>query len=136
MQPEVGEMRESAPREGVGASSAMPHKRNPVGCVHAAAAAIRAPALLASLHAGAIGEQQRALGGWQAELAVVPELVSCLGSALDFLEPLGTELVIDAARMARNLAQHGPAGSDAAACRAETDARLGALAPFLSGASR
>jgi 3-carboxy-cis,cis-muconate cycloisomerase len=132
MQPEVGEMRESAPREGVGASSAMPHKRNPVGCVHGAAAALRMPGLLATLHAAALAEQQRALGGWQAELAVVPEIASCLGTALDFLEPLGAELVIDAQRMRRNLESYGPPGHGAEVSRAETDERLAALAHYLS----
>jgi 3-carboxy-cis,cis-muconate cycloisomerase len=128
----VGEMRESAPREGVGASSAMPHKRNPVGCVHGAAAALRMPGLLATLHAAALAEQQRALGGWQAELAVVPEIASCLGTALDFLEPLGAELVIDAQRMRRNLESYGPPGHGAEVSRAETDERLAALAHYLS----
>ena len=51
-QPEVGEMLEAPPREGVGASSAMPHKRNPVGCVHALAAAARLPGLMRSLCTG------------------------------------------------------------------------------------
>ncbi|QJR11441.1 3-carboxy-cis,cis-muconate cycloisomerase [Usitatibacter rugosus] len=102
-QPEVGEMMEAAPRAGIGASSAMPHKRNPVGCAHALAAATRAPGLLATIHAAALGEHERALGGWQAELATVPELMGALGSSLDFLERIGPSLVIDAARMAENL---------------------------------
>ena len=40
---EVGEMLESAPAKGVGGSSAMPHKRNPVACLQALAAAQRTP---------------------------------------------------------------------------------------------
>ena len=52
-QPEVGEMLEALPRPGVGASSSMPHKRNPVACAHALAAATRMPGLLATLHAAA-----------------------------------------------------------------------------------
>src|SRR5437764_638926 len=80
-------------RDGVGLSSAMAHKRNPVGCMHALAAAARAPGLIATLHAAALGEHERALGGWQAELAVVPELAGLLGTSLDFLEILGAGLV-------------------------------------------
>jgi hypothetical protein len=36
-QGEIAEMREAPAQEGVGGSSAMPHKRNPVGCMHALA---------------------------------------------------------------------------------------------------
>jgi 3-carboxy-cis,cis-muconate cycloisomerase len=107
MQPEVGEMRESAPREGVGASSSMPHKRNPVACVHALAAATRIPGLLAIVHAGSISENERALGGWQAELGTVADIAEALGSALDFLDTIATSLEIDGARMAANLAAYG-----------------------------
>jgi 3-carboxy-cis,cis-muconate cycloisomerase len=105
-QPEVGEMMESAPREGTGASSAMAHKRNPVGCAHALAAALRAPGLVATIHAAALAEHERALGGWQAELAAVPGLMDALGSALDFLDRIASGLVVDAARMAANLRAH------------------------------
>ena len=109
-QAEVGEMLEAAPRAGVGGSTSMPHKHNPVACARALAAAVRMPGVLASLHAAAIGEHERALGGWQAELALVPDLVACLGSALDFLETIADSLVVDAARMAGNLERHGGRG--------------------------
>jgi len=107
MQPEVGEMRESAPREGVGASSAMPHKRNPVACVHALAAATRIPGLIAIVHTGALAEHERSLGGWQAELATVADIAEALGSSLDFLDTIGASLEVDGARMAANLAAYG-----------------------------
>jgi adenylosuccinate lyase len=71
-QPEVGETLEALPQPGVGASSSMPHKRNPVYCAHALAAATRMPGLLATLHATGIAENEPALGGWQAEIALVP----------------------------------------------------------------
>jgi len=106
-QPEVGEMLEAPPREGIGRSSAMPHKRNPVACAHALAAATRMPGMLATLHAAGIAEHERALGGWQAELALVPEIAGAFGSALDFAETIGSFLVVDPARMAANLAQYG-----------------------------
>ena len=132
-QPEVGEMRESPPVAGIGASSAMPHKRNPVGCVQALAAAIRMPGLIASLHASAISENERALGGWQAELILVPEIAGTLGSSLDFLDTIAAGLVIDARRMKANLDAYGEksAGGPERVAGA-VDELLGNLAPYLS----
>ncbi len=128
-QAEVGEMRESEPREGVGASSAMPHKRNPVGCVHAAAAATRMPGLIATLHAAALSQHERALGAWQAELEIVPEIAGALGRALDFVDILAAGIVLDPARMRANLAACGPAP---AASHEAVDALLARLAPYLT----
>jgi 3-carboxy-cis,cis-muconate cycloisomerase len=103
-QAEVGEMLESAPVKGVGGSSAMPHKRNPVACLQALTAAARAPGLMATLLSCAVGEHERALGGWQAELVAIPELVDAAGSALDALERMAAGLVVNAERMKANLA--------------------------------
>ncbi|HSN21021.1 MAG TPA: lyase family protein, partial [Usitatibacter sp.] len=128
-QAEVGEMREAPAREGVGGSSSMPHKHNPVACAQALAAAVRMPGLLAALHAAGAGEHERALGGWQAELAIVPEIAAVLGSALDFLETIAASLVVDAPRMAQNLQRHGERGPlDTRA----VDEILGGLAPYLT----
>jgi 3-carboxy-cis,cis-muconate cycloisomerase len=102
-QAEVGEMLESAPAKGVGGSSAMPHKRNPVACLQALAAAARAPGLMATLLSGALGEHERALGGWQAELVTIPELADAAGGALDALERIADGLVINPNRMKANL---------------------------------
>ena len=102
-QAEVGEMLESAPTKGVGGSSAMPHKRNPVACLQALAAAVRAPGLMATLLSGSLGEHERALGGWQAELVTIPALVDAAGSALDALERIAGGLVVNAERMRANL---------------------------------
>jgi 3-carboxy-cis,cis-muconate cycloisomerase len=102
-QAEVGEMLESLPAKGVGGSSAMPHKRNPVACLQALAAAARAPGLMATLLASSLGEHERALGGWQAELATIPELMDAAGSALDALERIAAGLVVNADRMHANL---------------------------------
>ena len=132
MQPEVGEMMESAPREGVGRSSAMPHKRNPVYCGHALAAATRMPGLLAIVHAGAVAEHERALGGWQAELATVADIAQALGSSLDFLDTIAAGLVVDPARMAANLRAAGAGAPDVAILAGRIDELLAALAPTLS----
>jgi 3-carboxy-cis,cis-muconate cycloisomerase len=102
-QAEVGEMLEAAPQTGVGGSSAMPHKRNPVACLQALTAAARVPGLMATLLAGAAGEHERALGGWQAELVTIPELLDAAGGALDALERISRGLVVNAGRMRANL---------------------------------
>ena len=102
-QAEISEMLESAPVKGVGGSSAMPHKRNPVACLQALAAATRVPGLMATLLASAVGEHERALGGWQAELVTIPELVDAAGSALDALERIAGGLVVNPERMKANL---------------------------------
>jgi len=130
MQPEVGEMLEAPPREGRGASSSMPHKRNPVGCAHALAAATRMPGLLATIHAASVSEHERALGGWQAELAAVPDIAAQLGSALDFLDGIAASLVVDAKRMKANLESQSP-GPVAMPPACVADELLAALAPYL-----
>jgi 3-carboxy-cis,cis-muconate cycloisomerase len=102
-QPEVGEMLESAPKKGVGGSSAMPHKRNPVACMQATAAATRAPGLMATLLHAAGQEHERAIGGWQAELATLPELMETAGASLDAIERIAGGLVVNPVRMRQNL---------------------------------
>jgi len=132
-QPEVGEMLEAPPRAGVGASSSMPHKRNPAMCAHALAAATRMPGLLATLHAAGIAENERALGGWQAEAALVPEIAATLGTSLDFLDAIAASLVIDPERMKANVAKYGePGTAGAQECQAAADELLAALAPYLT----
>jgi len=102
-QVEIGEMLESAPAKGVGGSSAMPHKRNPVACLQALTAAGRVPGLMATLLSGSVGEHERALGGWQAELVTIPELLDAAGGALDALERIAAGLVVNPERMKANL---------------------------------
>jgi 3-carboxy-cis,cis-muconate cycloisomerase len=130
MQPEVGEMLEAPPKAGVGVSSAMPHKRNPVACAHALAAATRMPGLLATVHAAAVAEHERALGGWQAELIVVPEIASTLGTSLDFLDTIAASLVVNADRMRENVERHSGPSSDS--FEPAMEELLGRLAPYLS----
>ena len=130
-QPEVGEMLEALAREGVGVSSAMPHKRNPVACVHALAAAMRMPGLLATVHAATAGEHERALGGWQAELSAVPEMAAVLGWSLDFLDTIAGSLVVNADRMKANVVAYGE-DAPAASLEEGVDEILADLAPYLS----
>jgi 3-carboxy-cis,cis-muconate cycloisomerase len=99
-QAEIQEMQES---KGGGGSTAMPHKRNPVACMQALAAAVRAPGLLATLLHAADQEHERALGGWQAELATWPDLAEAAGGTLDAIERIAAGLVVNPDRMAANL---------------------------------
>ena len=130
MQPEVGEMLEAPPRAGVGVSSAMPHKRNPVGCAHALAAGTRMPGLIATMLAANVAEHERALGGWQAELIVVPEIASTLGTSLDFLDTIGASLVVNAQRMRENVERYSEPSRDS--FEPAVDELLAALTPYLS----
>ncbi len=132
-QPEVGEMLEAPARPGVGASSSMPHKRNPVACAHGLAAAIAMPGLLATLHAAGIAEHERALGGWQAELALVPRIAEAFGTSLDFLETISASLVVNAERMKANVVAHGESTPESVqSLQPAIDELLAALAPYLS----
>lgn len=81
MQTEVAEVSEPV-AEGRGGSSAMPHKRNPVSCAAILTAAQRTPGLMATLYASQIQQHERALGGWQAEWEVLPELLTLVGGVL------------------------------------------------------
>lgn len=99
-QAEIQEMQES---QGGGGSTAMPHKRNPVACMQALAAAARAPGLFATLLHAADQEHERALGAWQAELATWPDLAGAAGGALDAIERIAAGLAVNAERMSANL---------------------------------
>jgi 3-carboxy-cis,cis-muconate cycloisomerase len=101
-QTEVGELSEPV-AVGRGGSSAMPHKRNPVGCATALTAATRVPGLVATMLAGMPNEHERALGGWQAEWDTLPEIASLCAAALTQLRDVAEGLVVDVARMRKNM---------------------------------
>ncbi|HEY1092717.1 MAG TPA: lyase family protein, partial [Burkholderiaceae bacterium] len=127
-QVEVGEMSELE-AEGRGASSAMPHKRNPVGALQALAAAQRAPQRVAALLACMVQEQERALGGWQAELAEWSSLLGITHGAARALAE--AHLSVHPERMRTNI-KHGLGISKGiAAAAAAADARA---APLLAQA--
>jgi 3-carboxy-cis,cis-muconate cycloisomerase len=116
-QSEVGEVAEAAP----GASSAMPHKRNPIAAVCALGCAAQAPGLAATLYAAMVQEHERAAGAWHAEWRPLRELLTATGSAVAWLATSLAGLTVDRTAMARNLAQLtgtaalGGAGTGAAA---------------------
>ena len=102
MQPEIGEAFEpDAP--GRGGSSALPHKRNPVGAMYAREAALRAPGLLANLIAGIGGELERGLGQWQTQFWTLGELFGAAGSAAEAMVEVVNGLRPDSAAMLHNL---------------------------------
>ena len=61
-----------------GGSSAMPHKRNPVDAVLLTANALRAPGLLATVHAAAVSSDARPAGEWHAEWQALRGLLRLL----------------------------------------------------------
>ena len=81
-QTEVGEVSEGGDDPRRGASSALPHKRNPVDAVLIRSAAYRAPGLVATLFATAQQEQERAAGAWHAEWETLRQLMSITGGAV------------------------------------------------------
>jgi 3-carboxy-cis,cis-muconate cycloisomerase len=111
-QSEIGEVSEGSgepgPRDAApprrGGSSAMPHKQNPVAAIAILGCTRRAPGLLATLAACAEQELQRAAGAWHAEWEPLTELLRLTGSAANWATELMSGLVVDAARMAANLA--------------------------------
>ena len=113
-----GEIAEAAEPSGNGrgGSSAMPHKRNPVASMIALAAAVRAPHRVAALLAAMPQAHERGLGDWQAELAEWPGLFMSAHGAVDALADAAAGLIVDTARMRRNIdALNGLVFAEAAA---------------------
>lgn len=106
MQSEVAEAFEPA-GEGRGGSSAMPHKRNPVGCVAAIAAATRVPGLVSTLFVAMPQPHERAAGQWHAEWETVPEIVRLCAGSLAQVTVVVQGLQLDRARMRDHLDSHG-----------------------------
>ncbi len=84
---------------GRGASSDMPHKNNPVASMAALAAAQRVPQRLAALLASMPHEHERALGGWQAELAEWSQLLMSAHASSKAMASALPNLVVDSERM-------------------------------------
>ncbi len=102
MQPEIGEASEPA-GAGRGGSSAMPHKRNPVGCLAALEAAQRAPGLAATLLAQLTPEHERGIGQWQGQWFTLRDLLCSTGGALAAMAEVLEGLTVDERAMRANL---------------------------------
>ena len=102
MQPEVGETFEPE-GEGKGGSSAMPHKRNPVGCLAALEAAQRVPGLAATLIAQLAPEHERGLGHWQSQWYTLRDLFCSTASGLAAMAEVLEGLRVDPAAMQANI---------------------------------
>jgi 3-carboxy-cis,cis-muconate cycloisomerase len=107
MQTDVAEAFEPA-GEGRGGSSTMPHKRNPVACASALAAATMAPGLAATIFAAQVQDHERSAGPWHAEWPTLPTLQLVTSGALAAIVDIAEGLEVDVARMSVNLdATHG-----------------------------
>ena len=82
------------PDEG-GASSAMPHKRNPVDAVILTANGLRAGGLVATLHAAALSSDARPAGEWHAEWQAWRGLLRLAAESADVLAHAAAHLVIN-----------------------------------------
>jgi len=102
MQTEVAEIFEPGGK-GRGGSSTMPHKRNPVTSAGVLAAAICVPGLASSLLTSTLQEDERGLGGWQAEWEILPDIVRLAAGAVRHLAVILPHLEIDVQRMRKNL---------------------------------
>lgn len=101
-QTEVGEASEGA-APGKGGSSAMPQKHNPVDATFASASARLAIGMVPVILSAMAQEHERAVGGWQAEWAAIPDLFRFTASAIERVRDAVGSLQIDPIRMRANL---------------------------------
>ncbi|MFE6721775.1 3-carboxy-cis,cis-muconate cycloisomerase [Streptomyces albidoflavus] len=98
---EVAEVHEPAPA-GRGASSAMPHKRNPVLATAIRSAALQTPQLAATILSCMLTEDERSAGAWHAEWEPLRALLRLAGGAAHQAVELTTQLTVDTDRMRDN----------------------------------
>ena len=101
-QTEVGEVAEPA-GEGRGGSSTLPHKRNPILSVTAAANARRVIDLSHTLQASMVGEHERATGAWHSEWEVLSDALALAGGAAAAVWEVTEGLEVHPEKMLKNL---------------------------------
>jgi 3-carboxy-cis,cis-muconate cycloisomerase len=101
-QTEVGELAEPYVA-GRGSSSTMPQKRNPIASEYILAAARAVHALMPVMFGAMAADHERATGPWQSELLALPQAFVLTHGALLHAEPIAEGMVVDTARMRRNL---------------------------------
>ncbi|WP_406117801.1 3-carboxy-cis,cis-muconate cycloisomerase [Streptomyces sp. NBC_00989] len=103
---EIGEVAEPAVA-GRGASSAMPHKRNPVLATLIRSAALQVPALASVLMQCLAAEDERSAGVWHAEWQPLRECLRLTGGAAHTAVELARGLTVSPERMRANLRATG-----------------------------
>ncbi|MFD7729623.1 3-carboxy-cis,cis-muconate cycloisomerase [Kitasatospora phosalacinea] len=103
---EIGEVGER-PVAGRGASSAMPHKQNPVHSTLIRSAALQVPVIAAGLTQCLVTEDERSGGVWHAEWQLLREALRLTGGAAHTAVELAEGLRVRPERMAANLALTG-----------------------------
>jgi 3-carboxy-cis,cis-muconate cycloisomerase len=88
---------------GRGSSSTMPQKRNPIASEYILAAARTVHALVPVMLGAMAADHERATGPWQAELLALPQAFVLTHGALQHGGAIAEGMVVDAARMRRNL---------------------------------
>jgi 3-carboxy-cis,cis-muconate cycloisomerase len=101
-QTEVAEVAEPS-GDGRGGSSALPHKRNPILAVTAAACARRVPSLAQTLQAAMAQEHERAVGAWHAEWETLSDALALTGGAVAAMREATEGLQVHRERMRANL---------------------------------
>ena len=105
-QTEVGEVAEPA-GEGRGGSSTLPHKRNPILSVTAAASARRVRDLASTLQGAMVGEHERAAGAWHAEWEALSDALALTGGAASAVREVAEGLEVRPEKMRENLGLTG-----------------------------
>ena len=101
-QTEVGEVEEPSDG-GRGGSSTLPHKRNPILSVTAAASASRVVDLSRTLEAAMIAEHERPAGAWHSEWVTLSDALALTGGAAVAIREVTEGLQVHTERMRENL---------------------------------
>ncbi|HET9965654.1 MAG TPA: lyase family protein, partial [Rubrobacter sp.] len=101
-QTEVGEVAEPA-GEGRGGSSTLPHKRNPILSVTAAANARRVLDLSHTLQAAMVSDHERAAGAWHSEWETLSDALAFGGGAAAAVREVTEGLEVYPEKMLKNL---------------------------------
>ncbi|MBS7812445.1 3-carboxy-cis,cis-muconate cycloisomerase [Roseococcus pinisoli] len=106
MQTEVAEVNEPHVF-GRGGSSTMPQKRNPISCEYIIAQSRGVHALVPQVLAAMAQDQERGTGPWQTEMLAIGQAFNLTHGALAQARFLAEGMVVDPARMRKNLAATG-----------------------------
>lgn len=105
-QTEVGEVAEPA-GQGRGGSSTLPHKRNPILSVSAAANVRRVFDLSRTLQSAMVGEHERAAGAWHSEWEALSDALALTGGAAAAVREVTEGLEVHPEKMRENLDETG-----------------------------